>query len=328
MPNVCRRQNWGWAASLLLAAAAVAAPLPPVRGTLRAPSVSGAAALPGGRLLLTTSGPDVAWLLDDAPRRLVGGSLDVKAEARIAGLTEKNGLEDVEGAAWDGARAVYLLGSHAREPRGEPPPARYRMGRLTLDADGRVTGWKSTEALGTALFERYPFLADAARRTPAKAGVNLEGMSWGPEGHLYLGFRAPTVTTFREQGGNEDAVVLALKNPATLFADPPEPPMLDEPVIWNLEGQGIRDMVWDDERKQLWVLAGLSVEPNHPVRSPWALWRWDGKVAPQRVPLPAAEVERLADPSALALVTTPEGVRLLIVDRAREAAPYLLLERP
>ena len=96
-----------------------------------------------------------------------------------------------------------------------------------------------------------PFLADAVRRTPAKAGLNIEGLAWTPEGHLLVGLRAPTVTESepRPHGGQEDAVVLRLKNPEALFAEPRQPAQLGEVVKLDLRGQGIRGMCGDPDRK-------------------------------------------------------------------------------
>src|SRR6185369_7441331 len=130
-----------------------------------------------------------------------------------------------------------------------------------------------------------------------------------------VGLRAPTVTESepRPHGGQEDAVVLRIRNPGELFDWPLQPARLGDVVKLDLRGQGIRGMCWDPAAKGCWLLAGLSAAPNHPVKSPWALWFWNGKGAPRPVPVPSGVT--LEAPEAVCVLMI-EGRRWLLLVEA------------
>jgi hypothetical protein len=299
------------------------------RGSLTRAGVSGGAFLRGGQLALVSEGANGLTLLEDAPARLRSGTVTPRPEEALEpALRGKVDLDDLEDAAWDGARDLYVIASHSRTARGDSPENRYRLARLRFDATGKLLEARQSDALLQAIVTGVPFLADSIRRTPARTGLNLEGLAWDPQGQLLLGLRAPTVTesTPRDHGGQEDAVVLRLKNPDALFSPSPPPAKLGDVVKLDLHGQGIRGMAYDPRRKAFWLLSGLSAEPNYPVRSPWSLWLWNGDQPPSAVKLP--EGVDLQQPESVAPVDLDGQPYLLLIDPGQPASRYALFPVP
>jgi hypothetical protein len=289
----------------------------------------------GDRLLITSATAGVS-LLTDASARFGTKRVTVRPEEKLSPELAKRTPpvvgEDLQDVAGDGAVSAYLITSHARTPRGESRDERYRLLRLQWDAWGKLENAQHSGALLQAIVAGVPFLADAIRRPPARAGLSIEGLAWSPEGELVVGFRAPTVTesTPREHGAQEDAVVVRIQNPAALFGTPPQPAQLSEVVKLDLRGMGLRGMAaaTSQGKAGYWLLAGLSVAPNHPVKSPWALWWWDGANAPRRVELPAA-AQMLETPTAVCPLTVGgEGRLLLISPGGSTESRFVLLPTP
>jgi len=260
-----------------------------IRGKIVFPGVSGATLLPGNRLVLVSERGNGVAMIQDAVTRLRGGDVTPRPEELLEkALAGKVELDDLEDAAWDGAQDVFAVTSHSRTRGGDAPEPRYRLARLRLDDTGKLTEARQTDALLNAIVNGVPFLADSIRRTPARTGLNFEGLAWDPRGQLVIGLRAPTVTESkpRTDGGQEDAVVLWLQNPDEVFADPGKPAVLGDVVKLDLHGGGIRGMAYDPRLKAVWLLSGLSAEPNHAVKSPWSLWLWKGEHPPREIKLP------------------------------------------
>lgn len=297
-------------------------------GRIMSAGVSGGAFL-RGKLLLTAEGTNGLTLLDDAMGRLRSGTVSPRPEEALApALQGKVDLEDLEDAAWDGARDLYVVASHSRTARGDSPESRYRLARLRFDATGKLLEARQLDALLQAIVNDVPFLADSIRRTPARAGLNIEGLAWDPSGRLVIGLRAPTITesTKREHGGQEDAVVLRLKNPDTIFAQLGQPAAMGDVVKLDLHGQGIRGMAYDPRLKSFWVVSGLSAEPGYAVKSPWNLWLWKGEQPPRRARLP--EGLDLEQPETVTPVEVEGQPYLLLIDEGRPSSPYALIPAP
>ena len=296
------------------------------RGTIGLADVSGAAQIRGDRLLLVSGARNAITLLQSPAARLLQGRVAVDtAEFLEPGLRGKLELDDLEDAAWDGMESAFLVTSHARTPGGESPEQRYRLARLRFDPTGKLLEARQSGALLQAVVQDVPFLADSIRRTPARSGLNIEGLAWTAEGHLLVGLRAPTITESapRPHGGQEDAVVVRVKNPDSLFSEPAGAAELGDVVKLDLRGQGIRGMCYDPDRKATWLLSGLSAEPTHSVKSPWALWLWDEKAAPQEVRLP--EGVDLESPEAVCRLDIEGRPTLLLIDGGKPASRYVLL---
>jgi len=315
------------AACLLVSAAvaSVAASAPPVRGELAMRQVTGAAVIRDDRLLLVSDTDGVA-LAEDAPARLpAGGALPAQP---LSGLQGKVSLQDLEDVAWDGVGEAFVVTSHGRTPQGDAPEERYRLARLRFDATGKLLEARQTDALLQGLVNNVPFLGDSIRRTPARTGLNVGGLAWDPQGHLLVGLRAPTITESapRSHGGQEDAVVVRIKNPDGIFESPPQPALLGDVVKLDLRGQGIHGMAYDPGLKQWWLLSGLSAEPSHAVQSPWMLWLWDGKGEARQAAL--APGTELAQPEAVCPVEIGGKPHLLLIDRGATTSRYVVVPTP
>lgn len=294
-------------------------------GVVAVPEVSGAAFLEGGRLVVCHDGENGLAQFPRGAARAVEGRLEGRGESLTGLLRGRVATADLEDLASDGRGTVYAVASHARDRFGEPPDAHYRLLRLRFEG-GRAVEAVATDALLQAIVNDVPFLADAIRRTPARTGLNIEGLALTPEGELLIGLRAPTVTesTPRPHGGQEDAVVLTLKNPADVFSG--RKAELGEVVKVDLRGQGIRGMAWDAGRGGVWLVAGLSAEPTHPVASEWRLWFWDRKATPRAVPVPDAGP---AQPEAVAVLPGPEGRgRLLLIAPGEKESRWSVVTPP
>ncbi|HEU4754448.1 MAG TPA: DUF3616 domain-containing protein [Armatimonadota bacterium] len=302
---------------------------PVIKGAIEVAGVTGAVMLSGDRLLLTSADENGVFTVQQAVSRLRGGRVGREAvEAQAPALQGKVKLQDLQDAAWDGTGDAFVVTSHARTPRGDSPEERYRLAQLHFDATGKLIEAAQTDALLQALVNEVPFLADSIRRTPARAGLNIEGLAWDPAGQLLVGMRAPTVTesAARPHGGQEDAVVVRVKNPDALFVGAGQAALLGDTVKLDLHGQGIRGMCYDPERKAYWILSGLSVLPNHPVKSPWGLWLWDGRVAAREAAVPPGL--ELEEPDAICRVEVDGKARLLLVEAGKPASRYALILPP
>ncbi len=296
-------------------------------GEIELGEVSGAAVVRNGELVILADEGSTLYRLPEPGKTLLAGKIGAREMVPWKDFSEARlSLDDLEDAAFDGVGMLYLITSHSRTRRGDGPPERYRLAGLRVDATGRLLEARQTDALLKGIVSQIPFLADAIRRTPARTGLNIEGLAWQPEQGLLVGLRAPTITesTPRPHGAQEDAVVLRLANPEACLGGA-EPIFGDTSKI-DLQGQGIRGMVWDVKKGGCWILSGLSADPGHPVRSPWGLWFWKGSGAPIRIEVPKSL--DLSQPEAIVRVETEKGPRLLIVDDSGKRSPYALLPIP
>ncbi len=287
-------------------------PAPPAREIrIPVPDVTGLAAAPDGSLLLV-SRADPARLLFRLPaeallRDVVPG--EVLAVFRPG--AQSDSLADPVDLAVGAGDEIFVLGSHARSRFGDAPEARYRLARTVWGPNQPPGPLMATSALLDSIVETFPFLTDSIRRTPARAGLSLDGLALLPSGELLVGVRSPTITesTPRPAGGQEDAVVLTLRQPRSLFSEPRQPAHLSAAEKLDLGGQGIRAMC-PAPGSEVFILSGLSVEPNHPVQSDWKVWRWNRKDPPR--PLRLRTPPALKSPGALAVLPLHGKPTLLI----------------
>jgi len=227
-------------------------------------------------------------------RREQGGlpvqELDCNAFLEVEG---ENPEVDLEACARIGQR-IYWLGSHGRNKNGKARPNRSRFFATDLVLTNGVpapvpTGRPYKRLLADLLAdERYAKfrLAEAANRAPKEAeGLNLEGMAATPEGHLLLGFRNPIP--------GEKALVAPLLNPNEVLEG--GACRFGEPVLLNLKGLGIRDMVFCDG-------GYLLIVGSWHGGGPFELYRWGGgKLKPQPI-----KIKHLQDYNPEAIITYPD----------------------
>jgi hypothetical protein len=304
------------------------------RGTVFFPEISGIDYLPDGDRLLLVSDEHGLRFVDDAVAQLRRGTVTPRATGHLGKSVEDCPLEDCEDAVFDGGHFLYVVTSHSLNRRGKQDKSRFRLGRLEVGpGGGDLFNVRHSGALWKTIRSKLPPLEEAASRTPAQAGLNIEGLALAPDGALLVGLRSPTVTRTdrRESKLQEDAIVLRIKAVECLFdaADDDEQTidLLDAPddhkdakpfggkaTLLDLGAQGIRGLCYDRDRDggAYWILSGLSVDPNHDVHNPWGLWLWDGSGQPRRVHPPADL--GLTSPEAMCLVPVDGRPHLLIVD--------------
>lgn len=217
-------------------------------------------------------------------------------------LSPKSPEMDLEGSAKIGD-TIYWIGSHAANKDGKPRPNRKRFfaTRVTL-SEGRPTfalvgNPVSTLVADLAHDARYAVfdLAAASLLPPKTAGgLNIEALCDTPEGGLFIGFRGPNP--------KGQALLAPLKNPADVVTG--HPPIFGDPVLLDLGGNGVRSMLRTGDHYL--VMSGSALGGGE-----FRLYRWDGRAAPQRVPLHG--LPHNANPEAMTVVELGGKPSLLVI---------------
>ncbi len=311
------------------ASAADGPPAAVVVGEIALPEISGVALLPGDRLLMVADEGQTVWLLENAAQRLVTGKvakkdlLPVDLKGKLKGPNGKTReVDDLEEVTWDRQSSVFLVTSHSRNRKGKDitkKPERYTTVRMTLGSAGT-----EPEKLSVFDLQVAPDLQKSMERTPAQTGFNIEGAAWSQDGHLLLGLRSPTQTADREPKPNEDAILLEVTNPGA------NPWTAATKTTLDLNGGGIRGMLYDPEERGLWIVSGLSADPpDGMVEARWALWfrQDDGTLKPVALP---REAEALANAEAVTRISIGEARQphLLLVEDGPTVSRYVLFPVP
>jgi hypothetical protein len=204
---------------------------------------------------------------------------------------------DLEGAARLGDR-VYWIGSHGRNKHGKERPNRgcffatdiKGVGDDTkLVPVGRPYHELLTDFQNEPRLERFR-LAEAANRGPKEpGGLNVEGLSATPGGHLLIGFRNPI------RGGK--ILLIPLSNPDEVITGGRA--RLGEPIEIDLDGLGIRDMAFFDGT---YIIIGGSYRGGGKSE----LFCWDGATSkPERL-----KVKHFSEYNPEAIIIYPDkGLR-------------------
>lgn len=235
------------------------------------------------------------------------GTLDVSSFLGVSGRS----LEvDLEGAARVG-NLIYWIGSHARNKDGKTRPNRQRLfatqivtngTAVQLVPHGRPCSTLLDALIRSSALERFALKA-ASAKAPELGGLNIESLAAGPDGELWLGFRAPVT--------NGKALLVPLVNPLEVLQL--GYPKFGEPVELDLEGLGVRDMTWTG--REWYLIAGRPGSGGNA-----RLYRWTGgKAQAERVERPGF---RKFNPEALAAVGTGESFRLLVLSDDGNASTF------
>jgi len=215
------------------------------------------------------------------------GQLDVSSFLRT---DPEHPEADIEGAARVGQR-IYWIGSHGRNKDGKVRKARccffatdiVEGDRITLKPVGTVCTSLLDHMIRIPSLRRLGLAAAAgmgrsmaakprARLAPKKEGLNIEALSASADGSvLYIGFRNP------RPGGR--ALILPLRNAARVVEER-QSPVFGKPLLWNLQGMGMRAMVYAHRTRRYYLVAG-----PHKGRPGGVLYQWSGaeQEAPRRV---------------------------------------------
>jgi hypothetical protein len=186
---------------------------------------------------------------------------------------------DIEGATWI-FDTVYWIGSHGRSSDGEWRTERQLFFAIARDpivslrplVQEDVTGPVNLIDHLLAYDNRFHLgLAQAIGKgngkdeelAPEAKGLNIEALAYDPERRwARIGLRNPRP--------NGKALVISFVNPDGVVARG-EAPQFGDPLLFDFEGLGIRDMAYSNRQRSIFLLVG-PVGGGRPFR----LYRWGG----------------------------------------------------
>lgn len=179
---------------------------------------------------------------------------------------------DIEAATVLGDHAFWIT-SHGLTKKGERDPRRFRFFATELPTDADELGMlgKPYQSLLDDMRADARLVAlgitEAAERPPDEVGgLNIEGLTSTPDGHLLIGFRNPVP--------NDRAIVLPLLNPERVVRQ--EPAKFGPPLLLDLGGFGVRSL--SSWHGSYLVIAG-AIDSSGGSR----LYKWDGATQLQHV---------------------------------------------
>lgn len=203
---------------------------------------------------------------------------------------------DIEGATKVDDR-IYWITSHSRNKDGKMRQNRYRFFATSVKVENdsviltpvgtpcrtlihEMIKSETTQQLELDKVTRFDAkkLKKKERRklAPKKEGMNIEGLCATPDGNtLYIGFRNPQF--FSQAISEKRAIIVPLYNPKQVI-EKDESPIFGTPILWSLDGLGIRSMEYSHFHKSYFIIAGPRDET--PI---FALYRWSGKKEKQPV---------------------------------------------
>jgi len=227
-------------------------------------------------------------------------SVDVSGFLHVEG---RNIEADLEGAARIGDR-IYWIGSHGRAKDGRLRPNRQRLFATAIitAADGakslRPVGFPCRNLLdqlvGSAAAQDLGLGVAMGIAPNEPGGLNIEALSEGPGGSLYIGFRSPVPAG--------KALVVPLLNPDEVVDG--KPARFGTALRIDLGGRGLRDMAWNG--RSWYLLGGGGGGEDRKPR----LYRWTGGTSPAEH-LAARGLKDL-NPEALTVLGTGEAQSLLV----------------
>ncbi|MFH1718098.1 MAG: DUF3616 domain-containing protein, partial [Planctomycetota bacterium] len=112
---------------------------------------------------------------------------------------------------------------------------------------------------------------DLEKLAPKEEGLNIEALCASADGRtIYIGFRNPRpvgVSSRRPQ-----ALIVPLQN-ADGIVERGETPVFGEPILWDLQGLGIRSMEYSGFHKTYFIIAGGPDDDD----AGFVLYRWSGR---------------------------------------------------
>ncbi len=233
---------------------------------------------------------------------------------------------DLEGAAQAGKR-VYWITSHGRNKDGKERPDRYRFFATEVDAApgappvvrpvgtpcktfvqqmlqapfARPMGLDKATRLGEKLEKK-----ERKRLAPKENGLNIEGLAASADGRtLYVGLRNPLLL---DADGRPRALVVTVLNAAEVM-DSGAAIQFGQPLLWDLDGLGIRSMEYAPAHRAFLIVAGATEGKS---KKPFELFRWSGvaEEAPVRMPI-AGKLPKKFTPESIA--PAPDSPRVLVI---------------
>lgn len=196
-----------------------------------------------------------------------------------------NNVEDLEGVASDNNGYIYAITSHSRKDNGKRDDARELLVRFQLEGE-QSSEVQRMGGLRKSIAVHYPSLKRAVKERDVKddGGFNIEGLSFDAQKQkLLIGLRSPLTAL-------NQAIIVVLENPGTLFDAAQEPRFADQMIRLELQGGGIRGLAYDPH------LGGYLIISARPGKS-FKLWFWEGgrNNKPKRVAIKGLKTLRQAE---------------------------------
>ena len=235
-------------------------------------------------------------------------TLDVGLNAAVkSALGLKNVREcDLEGAAKIGD-LIFWIGSHGRNAHAKEKKERQVLFATKLTGIGKHAKLEIAGRVYTQLIHDFlknsalaPFhLAKAATLGPNdEGGLNIESLA-ADHGKLWIGLRSP------KSEGN-DALLVPLLNPTKMIKKGARA-KLGDPLLLNLNGLGVRDMVaWDDG---FLIIGGDFVDRFAPGAKPSRVFLWKPGTDPTDIGVDFGDL----NPEAIMIVGDADNERILIL---------------
>jgi len=208
---------------------------------------------------------------------------------------------DIEGATWLKER-IFWITSHGRNRDGKLRTSRYRLfatefvrknGRLTLAGVGAPYQKLVFDLISAPHLRKYDFDKASKRAPKSKDGLNIEGLTYTPAGHLWIAFRNPI-----KKG---DAIIVPLLNPQGVLRF--ERAKLGMPIEIDLDGRGLRSIEYVPELGEYLMLAGP------PSKGSVRLYRWSGATSDKPRRIKGIEFGSLT-PEAFVTYAGPSGLEV------------------
>jgi len=268
---------------------------------------SGIIQLQDGRLLIIEDESSRAFVLLTPNQYPANYNVDiVQTRSLLDRLLAGSSAEfnDLEGIVKGPQEFVYAISSHSRQGNGRRDSQREQLVRFTIH-DNRIGKLSARGGLRDALVSNFPMLQQAAdeREVKKNAGLNIEGLAFNRSGDtLWLGFRAPLV--------GDHAILIGLHNLHKVFESDAEFEFGENAQLLNLDGGGIRDIVFDTELDGYLIVSQRERTKNE---KPFKLWLWSGsaKDSPRRIRIKG--VKNIRQTEGVVPITIGHEKRLLLV---------------
>jgi len=282
---------------------------------------SAATQLPDGRLLV----------LEDESRQAMslvslnpeGSVQEDETQDKQLIKSFKRQLEDLEGIALGKEGAVYATTSFSLTKKGKRAPEREQLLRFTLE-DGVLKSGSAYMDFGDFLrqenfFDRFRHLNGGDSIDTEQ--LNIEALSFDEhKQQLLFGFRAPLV--------DGKSMIVRMSNPRQVFEDQAQPILSDEVSLLDLNGGGIRSLVYD-----MHLGAYLLASEQKNAKGKWRpqLWLWSGESDQHPEPLDIPAMKKMKNIEAITPVVIGGVAKVMLLSddgnrKKDRPAHYLFLD--
>jgi hypothetical protein len=268
---------------------------------------SGVVQLPDGKILIVEDEPKRSFSILEFRGDLLERE-KLKMSSKIKQFFKKE-VDDFEAVTIDGNR-VYAITSHSLTKSGENLEKRNRVVSFQY-IDGEVKNLITFNRLKESLNSQFP---DIFNRSVLRS-VNIEGLAFNSRKEtLLIGFRSPT--------DGENALLIEILNPKEMFH---KNPIFGRPFSLNMNGLGVRDLFYDEDKKGFWIVGG---SPKDREKREFELWFYSDSGELKRV----ENQPKIGFTEGITVVKSDDNrTKLLLVEdngkRPNSPANYITVDR-